>query len=111
MHTGYVAWPDCFSTFGLLGAVLSASIVHFASPLPVLVAVQPGGGAPTLRLSKLTESAAARTAINAATPRLASAMFFIGRSISSSKLVPECIFAFSSGAQKTVVALRKSVLP
>src|SRR5437016_7640226 len=77
MHTGYVAWPDCFSTFGLLGAVLSASIVHFASPLPVLVAVQPGGGAPVLRLSKLTESAAANAASIAATMSVASASVFI----------------------------------
>src|SRR5438046_479171 len=56
-HTGYVAFPDCLRTFGGLGADASASTVHFASPLPVLVAVQPGGGAPTLRLSKLIASA------------------------------------------------------
>src|SRR5439155_5239817 len=53
MHTGYVARPDCLSTFGLLGAVSSLSIVHFASPVPVLVAVQPGGGVPIVRSSKL----------------------------------------------------------
>src|SRR5439155_9184163 len=53
-QTGYVASPDCFSTFGLLGAVSSFSMVHFASPLPVFVAVQPGGAAPGVASSKLT---------------------------------------------------------
>src|SRR5206468_8591215 len=52
-QTGYVASPDCLSTFGLLGAVSSFSIVHFASPLPVLVAVHPGGASPGLASSKL----------------------------------------------------------
>src|SRR6266545_3924542 len=56
-QTGYVARPDCFRTLGLLGALSSCSIVHFASPLPVLVAVQPVGGAPVFMLSKLTVSA------------------------------------------------------
>jgi len=73
MQTGYVAWPACFWTFGLLGAVLSASIVHFASPLAVLVAVQPGGGTPASRLSKLTESAAATAASIAAAMSVATA--------------------------------------
>src|SRR6266699_3766344 len=59
MQTGYVASPDCFRTLGLLGAESSATISHLASPLPVLVAVQPGGGAPVLRSSKLTVSASA----------------------------------------------------
>src|SRR5436190_23009869 len=58
-QTGYVASPDCLRTFGLLGAVSSFSIVHFASPLPVFVAVQPGGAAPGLASSKLTVSAEA----------------------------------------------------
>src|SRR5206468_10097297 len=58
-QTGYVASPDCFSTFGLLGAVASFSIVHFASPLPVLVAVHPAGGSPIFASSKLTVSASA----------------------------------------------------
>ncbi len=40
----------------------SVSIDHFASPLPVLVAVQPGGGAPVFRLSKVTVSANAMPA-------------------------------------------------
>src|SRR2546426_704000 len=75
MHTGYVAWPDCLSTFGLLGAVLSTSIVHFASPVPVLVAVQPGGGAPAFRLSKLTESASATTDSNVVVRMTAGTVF------------------------------------
>src|SRR5271157_873684 len=57
MQTGKVATPDCLRTLGLLGAESSATTAHLGSPLPVLVAVQPGGGAPVLRLSKLTVSA------------------------------------------------------
>src|SRR5437667_10346952 len=57
MQTGNVAWPDRFSTFGLLGAESSFSTDHFAEPLPVCVAVHPGGAAPALKLSKLTVSA------------------------------------------------------
>src|SRR5438552_4439658 len=64
IQTGYVAWPDCFKTFGWLGAVASFSTVHLASPVPVFVAVHPGGGAPTVRLSKLIASA--RTTATAA---------------------------------------------
>src|SRR5215510_7268239 len=56
---GKVAWPDCLSTFGLLGAVSSFSTVHFAVPLPVLVAVQPGGSLPVSIESKLMTSALA----------------------------------------------------
>src|SRR6266567_6793993 len=62
MQTGYVASPDCFKTFGLLGAESSATTSHLASPLPVLVAVQPGGSAPLLRSSKLIVSAPAMLA-------------------------------------------------
>src|SRR5438105_10548488 len=58
-QTGNVAWPDCFITFGLLGAESSFSIAHFAVPLPVCVAVQPGGGVPVFMSSKLTVSAMA----------------------------------------------------
>src|SRR5258706_11164783 len=59
MQTGYVACPDCLSTFGLLGAESSFSTIHFAAPVTVFVAVQPGGGAPVVRLSKLIVSARA----------------------------------------------------
>src|SRR5205809_3974117 len=52
-QTGKVACPDCFNTFGLLGAELSLSTVHFAVPLPVCVAVQPGGGTPAFMSSSL----------------------------------------------------------
>src|SRR5215472_10118949 len=61
-QTGKVAWPDCFRTLGALGAVSSFSMVHFSWPVPVLVAVQPGSGAPVLRLSKFTVSANAMAA-------------------------------------------------
>src|SRR5215831_8110393 len=50
---GKVARPDCLTTFEFEGAVLSCSIVHFESPLPVLVAVQPFGAAPIASASKL----------------------------------------------------------
>src|SRR5436190_19455136 len=56
-QTGKVAWPDCFSTFGLLGAESSFSTDHFAEPLPVCIAVHPGGALPACRLSKFTLSA------------------------------------------------------
>src|SRR5712691_8904059 len=59
MQTGNVASPDCFNTFGLLGADSSFSIAHFAVPLPVCVAVQPGSGPPVFKSSKLTVSAVA----------------------------------------------------
>jgi hypothetical protein len=59
---GYVATPDCFNTFGLLGALSSFSIVHFGLPVPVLVAVQPAGALPTAALSKFTVSPCAATA-------------------------------------------------
>src|SRR5882762_8255974 len=61
-QTGYVASPDCLRTFGLLGAVSSFSIVHLASPLPVFVAVHPGGASPGLASSKLMVCACAVTA-------------------------------------------------
>lgn len=45
-HQGKVPEPDCFSTFGVLGALLSASTVHFGKPRPVTPAVQPAGRKP-----------------------------------------------------------------
>src|SRR5713101_7313986 len=59
MQTGNVSTPDCFNTFGLLGAESSFSTDHFAEPLPVWVAVQRGGGPPVLTSSKLIVSASA----------------------------------------------------
>src|SRR5881628_1923860 len=75
---GYVASPDCFSTFGLLGAVSSFSIVHFASPLPVFVAVQPGGAAPGVASSKLMVSACAVTASRAVVNAIFIRVFMVG---------------------------------
>src|SRR3954468_24059214 len=51
--SGYVARPDCLSTFDFDGAVSSFSTVHFGSPDPVRVEVQPSGAAPVCVLSKL----------------------------------------------------------
>src|SRR5436190_23961530 len=91
-QTGYVATPDCFRTFGLLGAVSSFSIVHFASPLPVLVAVQPAGAWPTVPASKLTESAAATAASTTATARV----MMVSGLIDGSLLFPSSVAARSS---------------
>src|ERR1700730_5422900 len=59
MQIGNVPMPDCLSTFGLLGAELSCSTLHFALPLPVTALFQPDGGAPALASSKLIVSATA----------------------------------------------------
>src|SRR5207253_10587276 len=76
MQTGKVAWPDCFNTFGLLGAASSFSIAHLAVPLPVCVAIQPGGGAPVFMSSKLTVSAMA-TAVAIVMAIIVTLIFFI----------------------------------
>src|SRR6266446_3198194 len=81
MQTGKVAWPDCFNTFGWLGAEASFSTDHFAVPLPVCVAVQPGGGTPAFMSSKFTVSAAARAVAMVVTIMVKSDAF-IGSSIS-----------------------------
>src|SRR6267154_6852339 len=52
--SGYVARPDCLSTVNFDGAVRSLSTVHFGSPDPVRVDVQPSGVVPIRVLSKLT---------------------------------------------------------
>ena len=39
-HQGNVPLPDCFQTFGLLGADVSASTFHVGEPLPVTAHVQ-----------------------------------------------------------------------
>src|ERR1039458_8085986 len=57
MQIGYVPSPDCFSTFGLLGAESSRSTLHLAAPVPVSVPVQWGGSLPGLALSNPTVSA------------------------------------------------------
>src|ERR1035441_7824533 len=57
MQIGYVPSPDCFSTFGLLGAEPSCAMLHFAAPVPVRVPVQWGGSLPGLASSKPAVSA------------------------------------------------------
>src|ERR1035441_1447063 len=57
MQIGYVPSPDCFSTFGLLGAESSWAMLHFAAPVPVRVPVQWGRSLPGLASSKPTVSA------------------------------------------------------
>src|SRR5437870_2919150 len=62
-------------------------MVHFSVPVPVFVAVQPGGGAPALRLSKLTASASAMAARTVIANTTVSRDVFIEPPI----LVPECV--------------------
>src|SRR5215510_5006854 len=89
MQTGYVAVPDCLSTFGLLGAESSLSTVHLGFPLPVLVAVQPGGGEPVGKLSKLTVWA---NAVKASTTPTANAIIVvIGTSNQKRRRTESCI--------------------
>src|SRR5258708_712164 len=77
MQAGWVGSPDCFNTFGLLGAESSATTSHLGSPLPVLVAFQPGGGAPVLSSSKLTVSAKPRLVARPAVRRDATMVFIL----------------------------------
>jgi hypothetical protein len=49
-----VAEPDCFKTFGWLGAVASVSTAQRGAPFPVASQTQPDGALPTLSISKLT---------------------------------------------------------
>src|SRR5437867_4007737 len=58
-HQGKVPVPDCFSTFGALGAVESASMVHLGVPRPVTPAIQPLGREPAASWSKVIVSAIA----------------------------------------------------
>src|SRR5678816_1128200 len=53
-HHGKVPEPDCLSTFGALGAVASASTIHFDEPFPVTPATHPAGRLPGASSSKLT---------------------------------------------------------
>jgi hypothetical protein len=78
-QTGNVATPDCFNTFGLLGAESSFSTDHFAEPLPVCVAVQPGGAAPVLKLSKFTVSADDDAATTVLASDAMSSVFILSR--------------------------------
>src|SRR5262249_21108735 len=60
-HQGNVPWPDCLSTFGLLGAVLSGSTAHLGVPRPVTPQVQLAGIAPVGSWSNPVMSANAAT--------------------------------------------------
>ena len=56
-HHGKVPAPDCFITFGALGAVGSASTAHLPAPAPVTPAIHPLGIVPTGSWSKVIVSA------------------------------------------------------
>src|ERR1043166_4820930 len=87
MQTGYVASPDCLRTCGLLGAVSSFSMVQFALPPPVWVAVQPGGGAPVLRSSKFTVPASAVPAMRAVVTAMEADVFISALPIDLVRLI------------------------
>src|SRR5262245_43432256 len=61
-HQGNVPLPDCWRTWGALGAVGSAMTAHCGDPRPVTPAIQPAGNAPILSRSKSTVSAMAAVA-------------------------------------------------
>src|SRR5215470_13363165 len=63
IHQGNVPLPDCFRTFGLLGADASALTAHFGEPCPVTPQVQSAGGVPSWALSNVSISANAAVAI------------------------------------------------
>src|SRR5437773_8819946 len=104
-QTGYVASPDCFSTFGLLGAVSSFWIVHFASPLPVFVAVQPGGAAPGVASSKLMVCACAVTASRPVVNAIFIRVFMLECMVSCFHLFCVSSAALSAFAKSTVLPL------
>src|SRR4029077_14392037 len=63
-HQGEVPLPDCFKTFGLLGADASASTFPIGEPFPVTPHVQPSGISPGFTSSKFSEAASAAVAAN-----------------------------------------------
>src|SRR5919201_2800125 len=63
-HQGNVPLPDCWRTFGLLGAVGSARTSHFGLPLPVTPCSHPAGNAPGGSASKLMVCATAALLAN-----------------------------------------------
>src|SRR4029077_10620058 len=65
-HHGKVPLPDCFKTFGLLGAEASASTFQIGKPFPVTPHVQPWGISPGFASSKFSEAASAAVATSTA---------------------------------------------
>src|SRR5712692_3788651 len=63
-HQGNVPLPDCWRTFGLLGADESCRTAHFGLPFPVTPCCHALGSAPGLSLSKLMVSANAALVAN-----------------------------------------------
>jgi hypothetical protein len=63
-HQGKVPLPDCFKTFGLLGADASASTFQTGEPFPVTPHLQPSGVSPGVAWSKFSDAANAAVAAN-----------------------------------------------
>jgi len=61
-HQGKVPAPDCFKTFGLLGADISASTFQTGEPFPVIPHVQSSGSVPSVTASKFSTAANATLA-------------------------------------------------
>ena len=71
---GFGVQADCLRTKGRLGAESSFSTDHFGSPVPVILATQPGGIVPTVALSKLAVAALTGSAKPAASARARKAL-------------------------------------
>src|SRR5215210_4058212 len=78
MQIGNVPTPDCLSTFGLLGAELSCSMLQFALLPPVTALFQPAGVPPGLASSKSIVSASAPGAVRAIAMKIKGIVFIIG---------------------------------
>src|SRR4029079_4186457 len=58
-HHGKVPLPDCFKTFGLLGADASASTFQNGEPVPVTPHIQSAGSVPGATVSNFSSPASA----------------------------------------------------
>src|SRR5262245_53090909 len=65
-HHGKVPLPDCFKTFGLLGADASASTFQTGKPLPVTPHVQSAGSVPGATVSNFSSPASAAVDVSIA---------------------------------------------
>src|SRR4029078_7539151 len=64
-----VPFPDCFKTFGLLGANASASIFQTGEPLPVTPQIQSAGRGPGAAVSNFSSPASAAVDVSIAIDR------------------------------------------
>src|SRR3954466_11849966 len=74
-HQGNVPVPDCWSTFGALGADASCRTAQRGVPLPVTPCSQAAGSVPGVSVSKLSVCAIEEPATS--NPPIATIVFFI----------------------------------